>query len=101
MKLKKLNLVFAIIVALLFVACVVHVSVVYSIMRQCSRDPMFFPQPYPYPPEYYYYAYPPEVAFLLIIPYAIAELITVTIWLIVRHKLRKKVDTPQINEFDN
>lgn len=93
MKLKKLNCVFAIIVALLVVACVIHVTVEYNLFKRCVSGDTLFPQPYPYPPSYYYYAYPPEVAFFLIIPYAIAELITVTIWLIVRKKLRRKVDT--------
>ena len=81
MKLKKWDYVFAAIVLLLFVACLVHVSVVYSFMKQNSSSGMLFPQPYPYPPE---------IAFLLIIPYAIAELVTVSIWLIVRRILRKK-----------
>ena len=90
MKLKKWDYVFAAIVVVLFVACLVHVSIVYSFMKQNSSSGMLFPQPYPYPPDYFYYAYPPEIAFLLIIPYAIAELITVTIWLIVSRILRKK-----------
>ena len=93
MKLKKLNCIFAVIVALLIVACVVHVAVVYSIMWRNSKEPMLFPQPYPYPPSYFYYAYPPEISFLLIIPYAIAVLITVAIWLIIFSRLRKKTAT--------
>ena len=101
MNIKKLNCIFAVIVVLLIVACVVHVALVYNLINKnpyngtihfyLHTDP---PKFYVYPP--YYYAYPPEVAFLLIIPYAFAELITVIIWLI----LRKKAKT-QNNDSNN
>ena len=80
---SKLNRIFTVIAVLVFVACVVHVAIVYGFMRQ---------------PDNCYYAYPPEVAFLLIIPYAMAELVIMATWLIIRHVIRKRTTTTQLND---
>ena len=92
MKLKKIDYVFLVIIVLLVVACVLHVAICYGLMSQyyADGDVPFFPQPYPYPPEYYFYAYPPETAFIFAIPYALAIFVAAAIWLIVKRVQKKK-----------
>ena len=69
---KRIAAVFVCILVALAIACTIHVTIAYiNILHQETASA------------------PASIAFLLIIPYGIAEIIVLTLWLIVVHIVKK------------
>lgn len=70
---KKINVIFAVITALIALACIVHTAIRYY---QIANDQMT--------------SAPASVAFFLIIPYAIALIVNLVVWFLVRKYRRRQ-----------
>lgn len=72
MKLRKLDYIFLVLLAITLTACITHIVIAYiNISKQISTSA------------------PPSVAFLLFVPYSLGIMIEIIIWLVIRKVTNK------------